>query len=133
MKSFIFASALLFSLASFANQPVFTLDCRWDTGGNGPVGGPRYQVLKVAKKVKGKWANEYKLKSIPRNPTAKATEYKLESAGSGDEDYNDYNVVDRSNRTYISGVTIQNRFEWATLSDSEGYVSYRCEKAETAD
>ncbi len=129
MKSLLVLLAIVlgFSVAE-AKEIRFTLECRWDTGGTPPVGSPHYQAIKIAKqKGKGKWTTEYALKATAVGPRSKGTTYKLESSGNGDEDYSDYVVVRAPRNFGIAGATIQNQFKWVTLSDNEGYSSYRCD------
>ncbi len=134
-KKFILASMLLFASAvtpsqSYAKDLTFSLDCEWDSERRAPVGAPKYQVMKTAYKDKnGKWAIKYSLREQPLNPTAKSSVFDLEPAGSGDEDYSEYYVVDPSHKSAISGAYIQFQFTWASLVDNKGYHSYDCRKS----
>ena len=126
MKSILVLFALVFSF-SFAQAREIVLDCKWRMEKPAPVGSPQYQAVKSFKKVRGKWVNSFYVRALPTNPKVKKVDYKLEPAGSGDEDYSDYKVVGAPEDFGISGASIQNRFGWVTLVDSEGYGSRYCE------
>ena len=136
LKKFILASMLLFASVvipgqSHAKGLTFSLDCKWDREGRAPVGAPNYRVIKTAyKDNNGKWAVKYSLREQPLNPTARSSMFDLEPAGSGDEDYSEYNVVDPSHKSAISYVYIQFQFTWASLGDNNGYHSYDCRKSD---
>jgi hypothetical protein len=84
------------------------------------------KAVKTAYKKDGKWKVRYtvEITSVRNNPPTKA--YRLVPAGSGDEDYNEYDVVDPDNTSPISGASIQNRFLWVGLVDREGVGSHHC-------
>lgn len=77
--------------------------------------------------MNGVWKNQFFLKVIPQNPTAEARVLKFKPAGSGDEDYNEYNLVDGKG-TGVSGAAIHNQFRWASLVSETGSSFARCEK-----
>jgi hypothetical protein len=127
MKSLFVLLALVLGFST-AQAREIVLDCKWrlhDT--TAPVGGPRYQAVKVYKKVKGKWTNRFYVRAKPMNPSAKPRDYELVPGGSGDEDYSDYVVNDAPESFGITGASIQNRFAWVSLTDSSGISSRICE------
>lgn len=127
MKSLFVLLAVVLGFSTAQAREV-VLDCAWrmhDT--KEPVGGPRYQAVKVYKKVRGKWVNSFYVRAKPMNPTVKAKSYELVPSGSGDADYSDYKVVGAPETFRISGASIQNRFAWVTLTDNNGYSSRICE------
>lgn len=119
-------ATLLTAPAAEARPLQFTLDCRWNLDGTAPIGSPRFQVLKTAFKGRdGKWDAKYAIVMRPLRPGAEPRTLQLEHAGSGDEDYNEFNVVGRD--APVKGAYIQNQFKWATIVDNEGTGAYRCE------
>jgi hypothetical protein len=129
MSSLALIAGVLAASPGFAQDVTIPLDCSWDLPGPQPVGGPHYQVVKTSKKSKksGKWKSSYSLVSKPMNPGSAASVYKLKPALEGDEDYNDYDVVDAEKSTAITGVAIQNEFHWANLQ-IDGVASFSCVK-----
>lgn len=122
----LFALAFVPSLGN-AKDLSFKLDCEYDGVGTERVGAPRYQVVKTAfRTAAGKWDVKYSLKVIPLAPYAQPELFDFVPAGSGDEDYSEYNVVDPSHKLAIQAAYIQNRFEWVGLIDDEGSSSYHC-------
>jgi hypothetical protein len=127
MKSLFVLLALVLGFSTAQAREV-VLDCKWRmTDPPAPIGGPRYQAVKVYKKVRGKWVNRFYVRAKPLNPGAKAVNFELVPAGSGDEDYSDYKLVGAPNTFGISGASIQNRFAWVSLTDNNGYSSRFCE------
>ncbi len=126
MLPVILASLLASPTIADARPLQWTLDCKWDMSSPQPIGAPRFQVQKTAfKNRSGKWDSKYAIIVRPLNPMAEPITLELKTAGSGDEDYNEYNVV--AQNAPVQGAYIQNKFEWATVVDNEGYGSYRCE------
>lgn len=125
MLSLILAS-LIAAPSAEARPLQWTLNCKWDLSGTPPLGGPRFQVVKTAFKGRdGKWDAKYAIVARPLRPGAEPRTFELEHAGSGDEDYNEFDLKDKNGP--VKGAYIQNQFKWATIVDNEGTGAYRCE------
>jgi hypothetical protein len=124
---------LLLAQPVLATELRFSLDCSGDKGDQ-PAHIARYKVVKIStpskKPVKGsKWTVRYALEVYFKSQPSKAYTYPFVPAGSGDEDYNEYDLkaTGAQQRSIdIQGASIQNRFEWATLVNTEGYGLLRC-------
>lgn len=130
-KIFFIASSFFFlSICNVAKAKVTVqiLSCASDDAGpiGGPIGGPSYQVIKKTISTRRGKKQSYSLKVKPLNPTAKAMVFKVKPVGSGDEDYDEYTVVDPKDKTDIQNVSIQENFEWANLSNEEQDRTYSC-------
>ncbi len=97
----------------------FSLDCVAD-GASSPFA----RVIKVPyKNREGKWDARFFVEIKGRSGRLE-----LVSAGSGDEDYLEYEVKTPVQGVNISGGAIQNRFQWASLTDNEGSSFAQCSK-----
>lgn len=78
-------------------------------------------AIKTSEKdASGKWDSKYFLE-------AHGKRYELISAGSGDEDYNDFDVK-TPEAVGIMGASVQNRFEWVALINVGGSSFATCRK-----
>lgn len=88
----------------------------------------RYKLVKIAfpkaKPGNGpKWDSRYAVAVYFKSQPTKAYEYPLVPAGSGDEDYSEWDLKaeDRQKKTInVNGAYIQNQFRWGTLVDTDG-------------
>lgn len=112
------------SMASLAQaKPLtFTLECRWAVSAVRPPTDPDFQVVKTALKKDGHWTTEFTLIARSHANESSRVVYQLEEA-SGDEGYLVYKVLDDT-KSKFSWVTIENQFNWATISTNEG--NYEC-------
>lgn len=110
-----------------ASDMVFALNCKLTAKGRPPLGAPSYRVLKIAKKVHGKWDYDYAVEIKPLNPTVQPWRLPLKSNENGDEDYNDF-VVDGRDTHGLGVIAIQNQFKWAALGNDKGSRFAYCEK-----
>ncbi len=124
--SILFAQGVLAQSTS-AKPLRFVLPCSWIGDRQPPVGSPRYQVVKTATKGPRGWENSYSVEVTPMVFNAKTRSFPMVSAGSGDEDYNEYRIVDKTNRSGLGEyAAIQNQFRWASLSNVDGVGIYSC-------
>ena len=109
MKSILVLALTTFTVATFGAD---LLNCGVlkDSNNRQINGAPSYKVLKSG--------SIYILEET--NSLGVSKSYKLRSTD-GDEDYNNYDVVDNSGNSLVHSVTIQNKFKWATLVHQEGY------------
>ncbi len=126
---------LILSQSALAEGLRWSLPCKADSSSRPiPAHVDRYKMTKIAfvnpKPVPGKkWDYRYVLEVYFKSQPSKAYEYRFVSAGSGDEDYNEYNLDAKSKKLRsinVSAAYIQNSFKWVNLVDGEGYGFVNC-------
>jgi hypothetical protein len=118
MKLVLAAFALV--LSSQAHALEFSLNCV-DTLSDKPV---PVKVVKVPRKgPSGKWESFYFIETVAGGKTVRVP---LEHAGSGDEDYNEYRTPTAAHALGLQGASIQNRFVWASVVNTEGSSFASC-------
>lgn len=110
MRKLLTLAAILMSSTSYASGPLeFRLVCEVDS--SAPAAVRALQNISFVKNpvrgADGRWENRYSIQIGQER-------IELTPAGSGDEDYNEYEVVGE-NRFQITGAAVQNRFAWASI------------------
>ncbi|HEY8280411.1 MAG TPA: hypothetical protein VIH99_12355 [Bdellovibrionota bacterium] len=130
MKCFfaLLALALFASAPASAKEETWKLKCKWDREISQPSPALKLSVekYKFRNRDTGKREVEYSIVVRLKNVDEEPVVLKLEPAGSGDDDYSEYRLVDRTSRLPIQGAYIHEDFEWARVIDSDGYGSYGC-------
>lgn len=118
MKLVLAAFALV--LSSQAHAFEFALNCV-DTLTDKPL---PMKVVKVPRKgASGKWENFYFIESLA---AGKLVRVPLAPAGSGDEDYSEYRTPKEAHALGLQGASIQFRFKWASVVNTEGSSFASC-------
>lgn len=123
--AFLLVSFCLVSVAQ-AEGKRFTLKCTPDKSlSHVPAHVSSYKVAKVVTKpsTTSKWVTKYVLEVYFKSQPSKAYEYPFVPAGSGDEDYVEYDVKGSDaqlNRINVKSAYIQNQFRWVNLIDNDG-------------
>jgi hypothetical protein len=116
------ATALVLGLilSSPAHALEFSLNCV-DSITDKPL---PLKVVKVPRKGQsGKWESFYFIESLANG---KSIRVPLEHAGSGDEDYNEYHTPQAAHSLGLQGASIQNRFVWASIVNTQGSSFASC-------
>lgn len=126
----------LLSQAALAKELRIYLDCKIDDPkAKAPKDVAEWKVVKIstpvkeAKKGENKWENRYSLEVVLKGKNIVEV-FDFEPM-SGDEDYNEYDVIAANKdfkRIGVGAVTVHNRFEWASLVSDEGYKFADCGK-----
>lgn len=122
------------SPSSFAKDLRIYLECGIENPKDKkPAGVADWRVVKVSTPAKDskedepKWDNRYVLEVYLKNKNIIEV-FELEGI-SGDEDYNEFKVLAAEKdfrRIGVSYVTIHNKLDWASLTDTEGYQFVGC-------
>lgn len=115
-----------------AKELRFYLACEKGEKPRLPPKGVSYRAIKISKPSakEGKWETSYALE-VKREAKPGVEVFNFVSAGSGDEDYNEYNIDDSEKERIainVESAYIQNKFSWVGLIDREGYQFIRCDK-----
>jgi hypothetical protein len=136
MRFSLLVVCLVLAQSALAPPLRFTAPCTVDsTGAKVPAHVAKYKMVKEAfvraKPTPGKkWDYRYFLQVFFKSRPSKAYEYPLVPAGSGDEDYSEWNVKAEGRQLRsinVSGAYIQNNFQWISLIDNDGSAFARCE------
>ncbi len=131
IKNVLFLGAVMFFVSQAGAKPLqFVLNCEIDKDVKIPKSIKEYAVKKIASQSLDKsWKNSYVLQVTYKSGTKE--DFNFKSAQSGDEDYNEYNLdatEEQIKAVNVSGGAIQNRFEWASLTNANGRSFARCSK-----
>lgn len=118
MKYLLSVFALTLSVQAHALE--FSLNCV-DSITDKPL---PLKVVKVPRKgPSGKWESFYFIETLRNGAPIRIP---LEHGGSGDEDYNEYRTPKAAHALGLQGASIQNRFVWASVTNTEGSSFASC-------
>ncbi|MBX9769245.1 MAG: hypothetical protein K2X47_18355 [Bdellovibrionales bacterium] len=134
IRSLLVVAFFLSPVLSSAQDLRFRMDCgiALKTSNKPVKNAPFLRVIKTPiKGADGKWTQKYTLEET-NTSTGAVKSFAIESAGSGDEDYNEFYV---KGSQYVKSAVIQNNFRWASLSTIQdgqnecepSKASYKCD------